>query len=111
MAGYKGLASLYADRSDNQRALKMLASAREIARADPETDSEEGLVLVRAGRWSEAEPLLKKTLAAQPENENVLSTLGIVGLAIPPRPNQSSGIVFQGSGRAPGAGRLQRIRA
>ena len=78
VAAYKGLASLYADRSDNQRALQMLASAREIAPADPEIDSEEGLVLVRAGRWSEAEPLLEKTIAANPENENVLSTLGIV---------------------------------
>jgi Flp pilus assembly protein TadD len=78
VAGYKGLASLYADRSENQRALQMLASAREIAPADPEIDSEEGLVLVRAGRWSEAQPLLEKTIAANPENENVLSTMGIV---------------------------------
>jgi protein O-mannosyl-transferase len=78
VAAYKGLASLYADRSDNQRALQMLGSAREIAPADPEIDSEEGLVLVRAGRWSEAGPLLDKTIAANPENENVLSTLGLV---------------------------------
>jgi tetratricopeptide (TPR) repeat protein len=78
VTAYKGLASLYADRSDNQRALQMLSQAREIAPADPETDSEEGLILVRAGRWSEAEPLLDKTVAAQPENENVLSTLGLV---------------------------------
>jgi protein O-mannosyl-transferase len=78
VAAYKGLATLYADRSDNQRALQMLASAREIAPAAPETDSEEGLILVRAGRWSEAEPLLNKAVAAQPDNENVLSTLGIV---------------------------------
>jgi Flp pilus assembly protein TadD len=78
VAAYKGLASLYADRSDNERALQMLASAREIAPADPEADSEESLILVRAGRWSEAEPLLNKTVAAQPENENALSTLGLI---------------------------------
>jgi tetratricopeptide (TPR) repeat protein len=78
LAAYKGLASLYADRSDNQRALQMLASAREISPADPETDTEEGLTLVRTGRWSEAEPLLDKAVAAEPDNENVLSTLGIV---------------------------------
>jgi protein O-mannosyl-transferase len=78
VAAYKGLATLYADRSDNQRALQMLASAREISPADPETDTEQGLILVRAGRWSEAEPLLNQAVAAQPENENVLSTLGIV---------------------------------
>jgi Flp pilus assembly protein TadD len=78
VAAYKGLASLYADRSDNQRALQMLASAREIAPSDPETDTEEGLILVRAGRWSEAEPLLNRAILTQPDNENVLSTLGIV---------------------------------
>jgi tetratricopeptide (TPR) repeat protein len=78
VAAYKGLASLYGDRSDNQRALQMLASAREIAPADAETDTEEGLILVRAGRWDEAEPLLDKAVAAEPDNENVLSTLGIV---------------------------------
>lgn len=78
VAAYKGLASLYADRSDNQRALLMLSSAREVAPADHETDSEEGLILARAGRWNEAEPLLYKTVAAQPDNENVLSTLGLV---------------------------------
>lgn len=78
VAAYKGLASLYADRSDNDRALQMLASAQEIAPADSEIDSEEGLILVRSGRWNEAEPLLNKTVAAQPENENALSTLGII---------------------------------
>jgi tetratricopeptide (TPR) repeat protein len=56
----------------------MLSSAREIAPTDPETDTEEGLILVRAGRWDEAEPLLERAVAAQPDNENVLSTLGIV---------------------------------
>jgi len=78
VAAYKGLASLYADRSDNQRALLMLSSAREVAPADSETDGEEGLILARAGRWNEAEPLLYKAVAAQPDNENVLSTLGLV---------------------------------
>ena len=78
VAAYKGLASLYADRSENQRALEMLASVREIAPTDPEADTEEGLILVRAGRWDEAEPLLDKAVVAQPDNENVLSTLGIV---------------------------------
>jgi len=78
LAAYKGVASLYADRSDDRDALQMLARAREIAPADPEVDSEEGLVLARAGRWSEAEPLLNRTVAAHPDNENVLSTQGLV---------------------------------
>ncbi len=77
-AAYKGLASLYADRSDNQRAIEMLASARDVAPADPEIDTEEGFILVRTGRWDEAETLLNKALATHPNNENVLSTLGMV---------------------------------
>ena len=75
---YEGLASLYADRSDNQRALETLAEAREIAPDDPDADTEEGLILVRTGQWSEAEPLLEKTLAANPENENALSSMALV---------------------------------
>ena len=78
VTAYQGLASLYADRADNQRALQALSDAREIDPSNPETDSEEGLILVRTGHWSEAEPLLKKTLAAHPENENALSSLGLL---------------------------------
>jgi tetratricopeptide (TPR) repeat protein len=77
-AAYKGLATLYADRSDTQQALAMIARARETAPTDPEIDAEEAFLLVRVGRWDEAEPLLDKAIAAQPENENVLSTLGLV---------------------------------
>ncbi|HMG88152.1 MAG TPA: tetratricopeptide repeat protein, partial [Terracidiphilus sp.] len=38
----------------------------------------QGLVLLRAGRWHEAEPLLEKALTAEPRNENVLSELGLL---------------------------------
>ena len=77
----------------------MLASAREIAPADPEVDSEEGLILVRADRWAEAEPLLNKTVAAQPENENVLSTLGIVAWQYHHDLNKAIEWFTEGSGR------------
>jgi tetratricopeptide (TPR) repeat protein len=56
----------------------MLSQAREIDPADPEVNAEEGLILARSGDWNEAEPLLKKTLVQQPQNENVLSALGLV---------------------------------
>jgi tetratricopeptide (TPR) repeat protein len=78
VVAYQGLASLYADRADNDHALEALAKAREIVPDDPDADSEEALILLRAGRWSEAEPLLERALAAQPENENALSSLAIV---------------------------------
>jgi protein O-mannosyl-transferase len=78
LAAYKGLASVYTDRSDNPRALQMLTSARELSPNDPEADTQEGLILARAGRWSEAEPLLYRTIALHPDNENLLSTLGLV---------------------------------
>jgi tetratricopeptide (TPR) repeat protein len=78
VVAYQGLASLYADRADNDHALEALAKAREIVPDDPDADSEEALILLRAGRWSEAEPLLERALTAQPENENALSSLAIV---------------------------------
>jgi tetratricopeptide (TPR) repeat protein len=78
LLAYHGAASLYADRGDYPRALAMLAQAREVAPADAAGEDEEGLILARAGRWSEAEPLLEKLLAEQPNNENVLSTLGLM---------------------------------
>jgi len=78
LLAYHGAASLYADRGDYPRALAMLAQAREAAPQDAEGEDEEGLILARAGRWSEAEPLLEKLLAGQPNNENVLSTLGLM---------------------------------
>jgi len=74
----EGAARLYADRSDYARAFEMLAQAREAAPGDPEPDREEGVILVQAGRWSEAEPLLEKSLASEPGNENVLSALGLL---------------------------------
>jgi tetratricopeptide (TPR) repeat protein len=78
LLAYHGAASLYADRGDYPRALAMLAQAREAVPADVEGEDEEGLILARAGRWSEAEPLLAKLLAKQPKNENVLSTIGLM---------------------------------
>jgi len=75
---YKGAAWLYADRSDYAQALAMLARVREVAPTSTEADDEEGLVLARAGRWKEAEPLLAKSFAARPEDENVLSALGLM---------------------------------
>jgi Flp pilus assembly protein TadD len=74
----EGAARLYADRSDYPRALQMLDQAREAAPGDPGTEREEGLILARASRWGEAEPLLEKSLASQPENEEVLSALGLL---------------------------------
>jgi protein O-mannosyl-transferase len=75
---YEGVAWLYADRSDYPRALEMLTRVREVAPTSTEADDEEGLVLARAGRWKEAEPLLNKSFAARPDLDNVLSALGLL---------------------------------
>ena len=74
----EGLAWLYADRSDYGRALEMLSEARGVARTDPGLDEEEGVILARSGRWSEAEPLLEKSFASSPQNVNVLEALGLM---------------------------------
>jgi len=74
----EGLAWLYADRSDYERALEAVSEAKEVARADTGLDEEEGVILARAGRWGEAEPLLEKSFASQPQDVNVLAALGLM---------------------------------
>jgi protein O-mannosyl-transferase len=75
---YEGLASLYSDRGDYARALQVLHQWREVTPDDPELDVEEGLILLKSGRWQEAEPLLTRAFAARPQNENVLNALGLL---------------------------------
>jgi protein O-mannosyl-transferase len=75
---YEGLAWLYADRSNYPRALETLTRVREVAPTSTEADQVEGLILARAGRWREAEPLLNKSFASRPDDENLLSALGLV---------------------------------
>jgi protein O-mannosyl-transferase len=82
----QGLASLYSDRGDYLRALQVLHQWRDTVPEDapkdvpnqPELDAEEGLILLKAGRWQEAEPLLTRAFAAHPQDENVLNALGLL---------------------------------
>jgi protein O-mannosyl-transferase len=74
---FKGLASIYSDRSDFKRSLEMVGRAREAAPDDPEIDGEQGLILTRAGRWDEAEKYLQRAVANSPDDVNVLNALGI----------------------------------
>jgi protein O-mannosyl-transferase len=78
----EGLASLYSDRGDYPRALQVLHQWRDILPNDapnaPELDAEEGLILLKSGRWQEAEPLLTRAFAAHPQDENVLNALGLL---------------------------------
>ena len=46
--------------------------------SDPELDVEEGLILLKLGRWQDAEPLLNRAFAARPKDENVLNALGLL---------------------------------
>ena len=75
---YEGVAWLYADQADYQRALEILAELRKVAPANAEAENEEGLILAHAGQWREAEPLLEKSFASLPEDANVLSALGLM---------------------------------
>ena len=65
-------------REQYERALQELNGAQQIAPGNFETNNVQGLVLLRAGRWQEAEPLLEQALTAEPNNENVLSELGLL---------------------------------
>ncbi len=78
VVAYQGLASVYADRGQFAHALQTLDAASRIDPDDADTDGEKGMILAHAGRGLEAEPLLRHALAEKPDNENVLSALGLV---------------------------------
>jgi len=78
VVAYQGLASIYAERGQFDRALAELAQARALAPNNPDADGEEGIILAQAGRGKEAEPLLERALEQQPRNENILSALGMI---------------------------------
>ena len=74
---YEGLAWIYSERSDLDGGVDLLNRARQADPTDPEVDSEEGLILTKAGRWEEAATYLQRAAAAPGENENVLNALGL----------------------------------
>lgn len=78
VTAYRGLAWIYADRAQYPQALQTLDQATAIDPVDADTDGEKGLILARAGDGANAAPFLERALIAEPENENVLSALGIV---------------------------------
>lgn len=86
---YGGLSSLYADRGDYVHALEILHRWRSIVPGQPEMDIDEGTVLLRTGNWREAEPLLNRALAASPQNENVLSALGLLAWQYKQNPREA----------------------
>lgn len=75
---YEGMASLYADRGDYVHASEILHRWRSITPKQPEVDAEEGLILLKSGKWQEAEPLLNSAFNALPRDENVLNALGLL---------------------------------
>ena len=78
VTAYRGLAWIDADRSQYPQALALLARAAEIDPTDADMDGEKGRILALSGDGLAAMPLLQRALAAEPENENVLSALGLV---------------------------------
>jgi len=78
VTAYRGLAWIDANRSQYSQALALLAKATQIDPTDADTDGEKGLILARSGDGLAALPLLQHSLAEEPDNENVLSALGVV---------------------------------
>jgi tetratricopeptide (TPR) repeat protein len=74
---YEGLAWIYSQRSDFNRAVDLLNRVRQLDPSDPEVDGEEGLILSKAGRWDEAAIYLQRAAAASRQDENVLNALGL----------------------------------
>jgi Flp pilus assembly protein TadD len=78
LKGYMGLATIQADRGQTDKALEMIAQASTLAPGDPDVSAAEGMILARAGQGAASEDALNRALAAHPDNENLLSALGVI---------------------------------
>ncbi len=74
----EGLASIYAARGEFEQALRALAKVRAADPKDPQVDGEEGLILMQANRWTEAQEALRRAVAMTPNDANVLNALGLL---------------------------------
>jgi len=74
----EGLASIYAARGQFEEALRTLAMVRTADPSDPQVDGEEGLILMQANRWTEAEGALRRAVAISRNKLNVLKALGLL---------------------------------
>jgi Flp pilus assembly protein TadD len=74
----EGLASIYANGGNFDRAITALDDVRAAYPESPQVDAEEGLILAQAGRWTQAEAALRKAVTIQPNDANVLNALGLV---------------------------------
>jgi Flp pilus assembly protein TadD len=74
----EGLASIYATRGEFEQALRALARVRAAEPKDPQVDGEEGLILMQANRWTEAQAALRRAVAITPNDANVLNALGLL---------------------------------
>ena len=74
----QGLASIYAARGEFQQALRALAQVRATDPKDPQVDGEEGLILMQANHWPEAQATLRRAVAIAPNDPNVLNALGLL---------------------------------
>jgi Flp pilus assembly protein TadD len=74
----EGLASIYAARGEFEQALRALGQVRAADPKDAQVDGEEGLILMQANRWTEAQAALVRAVAITPNDANVLNALGLL---------------------------------
>jgi tetratricopeptide (TPR) repeat protein len=74
----EGLASIYAARGEFEQALRALGQVRAADPKDAQVDGEEGLILMQANRWTEAQAALGRAVAITPNDANVLNALGLL---------------------------------
>lgn len=73
-----GLALIYSERGEYDKALDSLDKARAANPKDREVQSARGGVLLQAGHWREAEGILREVLQANPNDVNALNGLGLI---------------------------------
>lgn len=74
----QGLALIYSERGEYDRALESLDEARAADPKDREVQSARGAVLLQAGHWKEAERILRDVLQTNPNDVNALNGLGFI---------------------------------
>jgi len=77
-SAYLGLALIYSERGEFDKALDALDKAQAADPYESEIRSARGGVLLQQGRWKEAQNVLRKALQTNPNNANALNGLGFI---------------------------------
>jgi tetratricopeptide (TPR) repeat protein len=77
-SAYVGLAIIYLERQQYEKALSALDKAQAADPSDADIPTARGAILLQAGRWEEARNMLREVLKTNSNDENALNALGTI---------------------------------